>query len=195
MGGVEGQLGAVRSDLNLVKEWKLQQFVATMRTGIDPGGHELSEQMPWRPIGKMDDEELGAVYEYLTHLGGSQNATANSKTRGARVTKRCSDNAELKTALLHCLPASRMPQNPGSRHKSDRRDWQGEHVADAAHRLDDARRAVVTLELAPQPQDLHIDAAVEDIFMQACRLQQVLAAEGSQRRVEKCDQHGIFTLR
>jgi hypothetical protein len=69
--------GAVRSELNLVKEWKLQQFVATMRTGIDPGGHELSEQMPWRPIGKMDDEELGAVYEYLTHLGGSQNTTAN----------------------------------------------------------------------------------------------------------------------
>ena len=54
--------------LNLVKEWKLEEFVATMRTGTDPGGHELSEQMPWRPIGKMDDEELAAVYEYLIHL-------------------------------------------------------------------------------------------------------------------------------
>jgi hypothetical protein len=64
-------------DLNLVKEWKLEEFVATMRTGTDPGGHELNEQMPWRPIGKMDDEELGAVYEYLTHLPGSQNTAAN----------------------------------------------------------------------------------------------------------------------
>jgi hypothetical protein len=53
-----------------VKEWKLEEFVATMRTGVDPSGHELNEQMPWRPIGKMDDEELGAVYEYLVHLPG-----------------------------------------------------------------------------------------------------------------------------
>ena len=51
-----------------LEAWKLEEFVATMRTGADPGGHELSEKMPWRPIGKMDDEELGAVYEYLIHL-------------------------------------------------------------------------------------------------------------------------------
>src|SRR5215831_4015606 len=67
-GGVEGQLGPIGPDLNLVKGWKLEEFIATMRTGRDPGGYELSKQMPWRPIGKMDDEELGAVYEYLTHL-------------------------------------------------------------------------------------------------------------------------------
>jgi len=69
-GGMEGQLGPIGPDLNLVKEWKLEEFIATMRTGTDPGGHELSEQMPWRPIGKMDDEELVAVYKYLTHLPG-----------------------------------------------------------------------------------------------------------------------------
>jgi mono/diheme cytochrome c family protein len=67
-GGVQGQLGPIGPGLNLVREWKLEEFIATMRTGTDPGGHELSEQMPWRPIGKMDDEELGAVYEYLIHL-------------------------------------------------------------------------------------------------------------------------------
>ena len=69
-GGVEGQLGPIGPNLNLVKRWKREEFIATMRTGIDPGGHALSQQMPWRPIGKMDDEELGAVYEYLTHLPG-----------------------------------------------------------------------------------------------------------------------------
>jgi mono/diheme cytochrome c family protein len=68
-GGVEGQLGPLGPDL--------KEFVATIRTGIDPGGHELSKQMPWRPIGKMEDEELAAVYEYLTHLRGSQNTAAN----------------------------------------------------------------------------------------------------------------------
>jgi mono/diheme cytochrome c family protein len=70
-GGVPGQMGPLGPDLNLVKEWKLAQFIATMHTGIDPNGHELSKQMPWRPIGRMDDEELAAVYEYLTHLPGS----------------------------------------------------------------------------------------------------------------------------
>jgi mono/diheme cytochrome c family protein len=69
-GGIQGQLGPIGPDLNLVKEWKLEEFIATMRTGTDPGGHEMSKQMPWRPIGKMDDEELGAVYEYLIRLPG-----------------------------------------------------------------------------------------------------------------------------
>jgi mono/diheme cytochrome c family protein len=67
-GGVEGQLAPVGPGLALVKDWKLEQFVSTMRTGIDPAGHELGKEMPWRPIGKMDDEELGAIYEYLIRL-------------------------------------------------------------------------------------------------------------------------------
>jgi mono/diheme cytochrome c family protein len=70
-GGVPGQMGPLGPDLNLVKQWKLSEFIVTMRTGIDPGGHEFSKQMPWRPIGRMDDEELAAVYEYLIHLPGS----------------------------------------------------------------------------------------------------------------------------
>jgi mono/diheme cytochrome c family protein len=70
-GGVPEQMAPLGPDLNLVKDWKLAEFMATMRTGIDPNGHELSKEMPWRPIGRMDDDELGAVYEFLTHLSGS----------------------------------------------------------------------------------------------------------------------------
>jgi hypothetical protein len=55
-------------DLNVVKGWKLEEFIATMRSGIDPNGHQLSEQMPWQPVGRKSDEELRAVYQYLTHL-------------------------------------------------------------------------------------------------------------------------------
>jgi mono/diheme cytochrome c family protein len=69
-GGVPGQLGPLGPDLNLVKRWKLEEFITTMRTGVDPNGHELSKQMPWQPIGRMGDEELRAVYEYLTQLPG-----------------------------------------------------------------------------------------------------------------------------
>jgi mono/diheme cytochrome c family protein len=69
-GGVQGQLPPVGPGLGLVKNWKLEDFISTLRTGIDPTGHELGKQMPWRPIGKMSDEELTAVYEYLTQLPG-----------------------------------------------------------------------------------------------------------------------------
>jgi hypothetical protein len=54
-----------------VKGWKLEEFVATMRAGVDPSGHELSKEMPWQSIGRMSDDELSAVYEYLTHLPNS----------------------------------------------------------------------------------------------------------------------------
>jgi mono/diheme cytochrome c family protein len=67
-GGVPGQLGPIGPDLNLVRNWKVEQFIATLRTGTDPGGHQLTDQMPWKFTAKMDDEELTAVYEYLTRL-------------------------------------------------------------------------------------------------------------------------------
>jgi mono/diheme cytochrome c family protein len=80
-GGVPGQLAPLGPDLSRVKAWKLEEFVSTMRTGIDPGGHQLREQMPWRAIGKMDDEELAALYEYLGHRGGNAAVAANSGIR------------------------------------------------------------------------------------------------------------------
>jgi mono/diheme cytochrome c family protein len=67
-GGVPGQLPPLGPDLNVVKVWSFDQFAATMRTGVDPTGHELGKEMPWRPIGRMSDDELRATYEYLTHL-------------------------------------------------------------------------------------------------------------------------------
>jgi mono/diheme cytochrome c family protein len=67
-GGVPGQLAPLGPDLNLVKDWTLEGFIAAMRTGIDPNGHQISEQMPWRSVGKMDDDELAAIYQYLTQI-------------------------------------------------------------------------------------------------------------------------------
>ncbi|MCA6109777.1 c-type cytochrome [Bradyrhizobium cenepequi] len=67
-GGKPGQLAPLGPDLNVVKGWKLEGFVTTMRTGVDPNGHTLGNQMPWQPLGRMEDEDLRAIYEYLTHL-------------------------------------------------------------------------------------------------------------------------------
>jgi len=39
-----------------------------MRTGVDPGGHAIQPPMPWKAIGRMDDEELTALYIYLHNL-------------------------------------------------------------------------------------------------------------------------------
>jgi len=67
-GGVPGQLPPLGPDLGIVKSWSEAQFIATMRTGVDPNGHRLNDQMPWRPIGRMDHDELAAIYLYLAGL-------------------------------------------------------------------------------------------------------------------------------
>jgi mono/diheme cytochrome c family protein len=78
LSGGEGQIGPIGPSLNLVKEWKREEFISTMRTGIDPSGHELDGRvMPWRDIGKLDDEELTALYNYLARLPVSQDTATN----------------------------------------------------------------------------------------------------------------------
>jgi mono/diheme cytochrome c family protein len=67
-GGVQGQLAPIGPGLGMVSAWKLPEFIATMRTGVDPTGRQIDKQMPWEPIGRMDDQELAAVYEYLRQL-------------------------------------------------------------------------------------------------------------------------------
>ena len=48
--------------------WSEEQFIATMRTGVTPGGHPLSQFMPWKYFGQMTDDELKAVWMYLQSL-------------------------------------------------------------------------------------------------------------------------------
>jgi mono/diheme cytochrome c family protein len=67
-GGVPGQLPPLGPDLHIVKDWTFEQFLTAMRSGVDPNGRELGEAMPWRPIGRMGDDDLHAMYEYLAQL-------------------------------------------------------------------------------------------------------------------------------
>ena len=52
----------------IVPKWSKDDFVKAMKTGIDRDGHQINNLMPWQNIAKMDDEELGALYEYLHAL-------------------------------------------------------------------------------------------------------------------------------
>ena len=67
-GGQQGGVTPNGPSLRVVKGWTQDQFVSTLRNGVDPTGHTLSSQMPWKTIGLLDDVELGAVFQYLSGL-------------------------------------------------------------------------------------------------------------------------------
>src|SRR4051794_22588931 len=78
--------------------------------------------------------------------------------------------------------------------RSERFYSQGKDVADAAFGLDHARRTWIGLKFAPQAQDLDVDAAIEDVFVHAGGLQQMLARERTLRRFQERQQQAIFAF-
>lgn len=48
--------------------WSEDEFKTALRTGRTPAGRELSEDMPWKGLSKMTDEEMRAVWLYLRSL-------------------------------------------------------------------------------------------------------------------------------
>ena len=71
---------------------------------------------------------------------------------------------------------------------------QREHITDTALGSDYARRTAIDLEFAPQPQDLDIDAPIENIFVNPGGLQQILPRQRPLRRFEKGQQQRILAL-
>jgi len=67
-GGKPGGLAPVGPSLRVVKGWTGEQFLTTLRTGVDPSGHALKDSMPWKVLGRMDDDDLTAIYQYLIGL-------------------------------------------------------------------------------------------------------------------------------
>ena len=52
----------------VMPQWSQEDFFKAMRTGVDSTGHQILPPMPWKAIGKLDDVELAALYEYLHAL-------------------------------------------------------------------------------------------------------------------------------
>ena len=46
-------------------EWSEQDFLRTLRTGVNPQGDSLHPFMPWREVRRMSDNDLRAIYRYL----------------------------------------------------------------------------------------------------------------------------------
>jgi mono/diheme cytochrome c family protein len=64
--GGAGGLSPKGPTLRVVKAWSVEQFIDTLRTGVNPTGRALDEEdMPWDFIGRLDDEELTGLYAYL----------------------------------------------------------------------------------------------------------------------------------
>lgn len=53
--------------------WSEQDFLRTLRTGVNPGGDSLHPFMPWREVRRMSDDDLRAIYRYLRTLPAIRN--------------------------------------------------------------------------------------------------------------------------
>ena len=68
LSGGDSPIGPKGPSLRVVKGWTQEEFINTLRTGVDPTGHQLKPVMPWRSTGRLDDVELSALYQYLISL-------------------------------------------------------------------------------------------------------------------------------
>ena len=57
---------AIPNPRPMVATWTQAQFIETMRTGVRPGGAPFADLMPWQNASKMTDDDLAALYTYLT---------------------------------------------------------------------------------------------------------------------------------
>jgi hypothetical protein len=56
-----------------IGRWSEADFLRTIRTGVDPAGHELHHFMPYEQLGRMTDDDLRAIYRYLRALPAIRN--------------------------------------------------------------------------------------------------------------------------
>lgn len=55
--------------------WTEAEFIQTLRTGVDPAGKQLDEEMPWRSYRNMSDAELQAVWLFIQSVPAKEAGT------------------------------------------------------------------------------------------------------------------------
>jgi hypothetical protein len=48
-----------------IGRWSEDDFIRTIRTGVNPRGDSLKPIMPWRETARMTDDDLRAIFRYL----------------------------------------------------------------------------------------------------------------------------------
>jgi cytochrome c553 len=68
MTGTEASMAgpAIPNPRPLINELSQEEFFEMMRTGIRPGNSPFPDTMPWQYAAKMTDNDLAALYVYVT---------------------------------------------------------------------------------------------------------------------------------
>ena len=77
---------------------------------------------------------------------------------------------------------------------SEALDLRRENISDAALCPDELRHAWILLQLAAKAKDLHVNAAIEDVFVDSSRLEKMFAAERTLGSLEEGDKQCIFAF-
>lgn len=56
-----------------IGRWSEDDFLRTLRTGVNPSGYKLNPIMPWPTIRRMTDDDLRAIYRYLRTVPAVEN--------------------------------------------------------------------------------------------------------------------------
>lgn len=65
-----------------IGRWTEEDFLRTLRTGVNPQGDTLHPFMPWREYRRMTDDDLRAIYRYLRTLSPMRNEVPRRKPSG-----------------------------------------------------------------------------------------------------------------
>ena len=65
-----------------IGKWTEEDFLKTLRTGVDPKGATLNSFMPWREIQRMTADDLRAIYRYLRTLPPVRNEIVRRPAAG-----------------------------------------------------------------------------------------------------------------
>src|SRR5262249_12056961 len=141
------------------------RFVAVIRSS----SHFADEDDGWQGLAR------GGAIRDMHYAGGTVSA---NKVEPAR-----RQSGSFADAPSPSLPAS------------EPLDRRCKRVADTALGMDVTGFSGNGFKLPTQPQNLHIDAAVEDVLMHTRRLEQIFPAQWALGGFKKGDQQGILSLR
>ncbi len=125
----------------ILAKWAVEDFIHTMRTGIDPYNHTLAEGMPWKAISAFaSDTDLKAMFVYLHGL-----TTMNGQVPVAAVPASPPDTVEPRDSTAPYVP---IPLSPPAIRIPEAR---GLTIVSAFHSEDgDRENSVMIGEVSPQ---------------------------------------------